>query len=309
MSETDKPKRRTNKKKVVRAESKPRAQRSGGPDGGGGDAPVWRATPEAKKKARTFRIVAAVAWVIAIALEVVAIVKWLDGDHFGLLIGALVVIAIFAIGGSLLWKKANDLDPASRKDPIRFFVQNQLGAIISVIAFLPLIVLILLNKDMDKQQKAIAGGIGAVLLVVAVLLGADFSPESVEKKTAEAQWDQQRVIALTGQDEVYWVDTGSVYHLCAEVSALQVTSTADEIKVGTVQDAIDGGMGRLTKQVQQEINQCGLPQPDDRYLANDPPADLDELPADDTGDDQSDDTGDAGDTDDGDLVTTTTAAD
>lgn len=47
--------------------------------------------------------------------------------------------------------------------------------------------------------------------------------------------------------------------------------------VGTVQDAIDAGKSRLTKQVQMEINQCGLPQPDDVYLDWEPPANVEEL--------------------------------
>ena len=77
------------------------------------------------------------------------------------LIAAIVVIAVFAIVGSLLWKKANRADPASRSEPVRFFIQNQLGVIIAIIAFLPLIVLIFTNKNMGGQQKAIAGGIGS----------------------------------------------------------------------------------------------------------------------------------------------------
>ncbi|NKF33718.1 hypothetical protein HER21_45665, partial [Pseudomonas sp. BGM005] len=51
----------------------------------------------------------------------------------------LVVIAVLAITGSILWKKANRLDPARKSETVRFFVQNQLGAIIAIVAFLPLI--------------------------------------------------------------------------------------------------------------------------------------------------------------------------
>ena len=46
-------------------------------------------------------------------------------------------IAIFAIAGSLMWKAANKHDPARESEKARFFFQNQLGAIITVIAFLP----------------------------------------------------------------------------------------------------------------------------------------------------------------------------
>ncbi len=280
-------------KKVVRAPKRDR-----GAAEGGSDKPTWRATEQAKHRARNLRIWAIVCWVIAIGLEAFAIFGLLNSNsraHIGVTFGwdpgdeafpgwavvflivLVVVIGALTITGSLLWKRANHLDPASKNDPVRFFIQNQLGAIIAVIAFLPLIVLVFLNKDMDQKQKTIAGVIGVLVMAIAVLLGIDWNPPSIEQRTAEAQWDQQRVIAMTGKDEVYWVDGGEVYHLCAEVSPLQKTSTAEEIVVGTVQDAIDAGKSRLTKQVQMEINQCGLPQPDDVYLSWEPPANVEEL--------------------------------
>ena len=98
-----------------------------------------------------------------------------DHGNLALLIGLLVVIAVFAIAGSLMWKAANKHDPASKADTVRFFVQNQLGAIITVIAFLPLIVLIFMDKDMDPKNKKIAGGVGVVLAVVATLIGVTSS--------------------------------------------------------------------------------------------------------------------------------------
>src|SRR5947209_264274 len=103
----------------------------------------WRATQDQKSTSTRRRIFAASAWVIAIGGEVAGIVLLrqhkFDHGNLGLLIGILVGIAIFAIAGSLMWKAANKQDPASRADPSRFFFQNQLGAIITLIAFLPLI--------------------------------------------------------------------------------------------------------------------------------------------------------------------------
>lgn len=292
---------RKNTKKVVRAESAPKKERTGSAKEGR-EAPVWRPTEEGLAKAKRLRIFAGISWAVAIALELFAIIGllhperrarvgvamgWDAGDegfpNWALiaLIVLFVVIGILAILGSQLWKRANDLDPASEKDRARYFIQNQLGAFITVLAFIPLIVLILANKDMSKQQKTIATAAGGAIAVVAILLGVDWSPTSIEQRTVEAQWDQQRVIAITGQDQVYWVPGGSVYHLCAEVSPLQEGSTSEEILTGTVQDAIDGGMERLTKQVQMEVNQCGLPQPDDIYLEWAPPENFEDLaPAD-----------------------------
>src|SRR3954464_6517112 len=105
----------------------------------------WRATQGQKSAATRLRIFAAISWIIAIGTEAAGIVLLrqhkFDHGNLPLLIGLLVVIAIFAISGSLMWKAANKHDPASKADTVKFFVQNQLGAIITVVAFLPLVVL------------------------------------------------------------------------------------------------------------------------------------------------------------------------
>lgn len=255
------------------------------PAAGGRAVAAWMPTASSKKKAMMLRWIAAALWFIAIAAEAVAIF-WLlrqrefvgeDGglernpdtglleEHdvtaqfpqwaFITLIVVLVVIAALSITGSLLWKKANRLDPAQKSDTVRFFVQNQLGAIIAVVAFLPLIILIFLNKDMNKGQKATAGIIGVVLAVAAVALGIDYNPPSVEQYTA----DQSAVILLLGQDEVVWVDGGSVYHVCDEVSDIQ---TGSEKRTGTTAEAVDAGKIRLTLKFASELNTCGLAVPE-----------------------------------------------
>jgi hypothetical protein len=174
---------------------------------------------EAKSKALTFRIIAAVLWAIAIGGELFTIFWVLRQDpiRMWLLIVMLVVIGAFALGGSLLWKKANRLDPASRKDTVRFFVQNQLGVIITVIAFLPLIVMIFLNKDMDGKQKGIAGGIAIVIAAAVGLASADWNPPSVEQYSVETNVVKE----LTGKDEVVWVKGGSAFHVCEDVPDLR----------------------------------------------------------------------------------------
>src|SRR6185369_12347263 len=145
----------------------------------------WRATQGQKSAATRLRLFAAISWVIAIGTEIAGVVMLrqhkFDHGNLPLLIGLLVVIAIFAIAGSLMWKAANKHDPASKSDTVKFFVQNQLGAIITVLAFLPLVVLIFMDKDMDPKNKKIAGGIGAALAVAATLIGVDFNPPSVEQ--------------------------------------------------------------------------------------------------------------------------------
>lgn len=177
------------------------------------------------------------------------------GWAFATLLVLLVVIAGLSISGSLLWKKANRLDPARRSDTVRFFVQNQLGAIIAVVAFLPLIVLVFLNKDMSRGQKTTAGVIGIVLAVLATLIGVDLTPPSVEQYTA----DRSAVVQLLGEDEVVWVDGGAVYHVCDAVPAIQ---TGSEIRTGTTAQAVEAGKIRLTLQFASELRACGLAVPE-----------------------------------------------
>ncbi len=149
----------------------------------------WQATQDQKSSAGSLRLFALLCWIVAIGGEIAGIYLLFqhkfDHGNMPLLIGLLVGIAIFAIAGNLLWKAANRHDPARESDTARFFFQNQLGAIITLIAFLPLLVLILNDKDMDPQTKKIAGGIGAVLAVLATLTGISYHPPSVEQYTQD----------------------------------------------------------------------------------------------------------------------------
>jgi hypothetical protein len=255
----------------------------------------WRATHGQESAAKRLRIFAGLSWIVAIGTEVAGIVLLrqhkFDHGNLPLLIGLLVVIAIFAIAGSLMWKAANKHDPASKSEPFKFFVQNQLGAIITVLAFLPLIVLIFMDKDMDPKNKKIVGGIGAVLAVAATLIGVDFSPPSVEEYTQdmnkcaaeikanqpttdcspevaqqaqEIARDSKTVAEATnGQDVVYWIApeggakksaTPHVFHLCDAVSPLR----GKTVNRGSVTAAYAENATRITKQIAMEQKQCGF---------------------------------------------------
>ena len=238
-------------KKVVRVETTPEAEAA--------TESGWKPTPEAKSKALTYRIIAIVLWALAIggeAFEIFWVLRQTPPNMW-LLIGGLVVIAGLAIGGSLLWKQANRLDPASKANKTKFFIQNQLGAIITVVAFLPLIILIFLNKDMSGAQKGVAGGIAIALLLVSGFLGTSINPPSTEQYDAETN----QVVAITGENLVFWTKSGEVFHLCEQASAVNLESQDNTIYSGTVADAHAAGKSRLTKQVDQEIEQCGFEAP------------------------------------------------
>ncbi|NLX73281.1 MAG: hypothetical protein GXY94_08255 [Bacteroidales bacterium] len=205
------------------------------------------ASPESKSKARNLRIIAIIAWVIAIGCEVFAIIKLQEVPvSTTWLISLLVADLVFVVVGALLWKKANRLDPASKEDKFKFFVQNQLGLIIAIIAFLPLVILIFTNKNMDKKQKGLVGGIAVAALVIAGLFGVDFNPPSIEEyseQTAEVE-------ALNnGLNYVYWTKSGKSYHIFSDCSYINTDRTT-EIFEGTVANA------RELKNITDLCNRC-----------------------------------------------------
>jgi hypothetical protein len=261
----------------------------------------WRATHGQKSAATRLRLFAAISWIIAIGTEIAGIVLLrqhkFDHGNLPLLIGLLVVIAIFAIGGSLMWKAANKSDPATRSEPVKFFVQNQLGAIITVLAFLPLIVLIFMDKDMDPKNKKIAGGIGAVLAIGATLIGVDFNPASVEQYTQDMNKcaaeikasqptkdcspevaEQAKAIAQdsatvaeatksaanpTGQDVVYWIAPENGAKKSATPHVFHICQAVSPLRgktvnKGSVTAAYSENATRITKQIPMEQKQCGF---------------------------------------------------
>jgi len=161
--------------------------------------PAFTPTAESKGKAKSFRIFALLSFLVAIGLEVFAILQLNAGAEMWILIALIVADMVFAIVGSVLWKKANRFDPASERDKFRFFVQNQLGAILSVIAFLPLVILILTNKDLKGKEKGILGAVAGVAMLIAVFSGVDFNPPSAEEYAEQTS----RVEELTGKNFVY----------------------------------------------------------------------------------------------------------
>ncbi len=266
---------------------------------------AWAATQDQKGASKRLRIYALLCWIVAIGGEIAGIYMLLklrmfdaaSGGNLPLLIGLLVGIAVFAIAGSMLWKAANKHSPATKAEPFRFFVQNQLGAIISLIAFLPLLALIFLDKDMDPKNKQIAGGIGAVLAVLATMMGVSLKPPSVEQytqdmnacatqiKTGQATTacspdvasqaqdiarDSSAVADATksaanpnGQDVVYWIAPEAGAKKSSEPHVFHLCEAVSplngkSINHGTVTEAYAENAIRITQQIAMEQKQCGL---------------------------------------------------
>ena len=208
---------------------------------------------EEKSKATTLRIVAVILWVLAIGFEVVAILslfkalyfKWLP--QMWCMIIAIVLDLACCIAGSLLWKKASFLDPFKKtNNKVGFVILNQLGVIMAVVCFLPLIILLFTNKDkMDKKSRIIVIVVAIVALLIAGLFGANFNPISAEEKAAAEN-------QLTGT--VYWTTYGHKYHLYSDCHTI-VNSTKND---GSVTDAIDAGRTEVCYYCANKAEKAGV---------------------------------------------------
>ncbi len=111
---------------------------------------------------------------------------------------------------------------------------SQLGVIMTVIAFLPLVIFIFTDKDMSKKNKGIAGGIAVVALLIGGITGIDFNPPSIEKYTEEINAQTDSLRELTGTDHVYWTTkAGNKYHIYKDCQHIK----GREISEGTVKQA------------------------------------------------------------------------
>jgi len=191
-------------------------------------------TAESKGKATRLRVIAGILWFFAVAAQAGAIsLLFRKPVNMTWIIILIVLDLILVVTGSILWKQSNRLDPASEKNKFRFFMQSQLGLVVSAIAFLPLIVFVLTNKNLDGRQKGILGGIAGVALLIAGITGIDFNPPSVEQYTEQTK----RVEWLNeGANKVFWTKSGKVYHLYNDCSYINTDRTA-EIFEGTVAQA------------------------------------------------------------------------
>ena len=262
---------------------------------------AWAASQDQKGAAKKLRTFAGLSWLVAIGTEIAAIVLLMkdtfNNGGMALLIGLFVVIAVFAMLGSVLWKKANRHDPASREDKAKFFFQNQLGAFMTILAFAPLLALVFLDKDMDPKTKKMAGGVGVALMALATIVGVDFNPASTEQYTqdmnqcaaqikakepttacspavaAQAQEiakDSEAVAAATrdadnpnGRDVVYWIAPKngaekSDSKLVFHLCENVSTLRGKNVNSGSVTEAYAQNAVRLTKQIKMEQRQCGF---------------------------------------------------
>ncbi len=251
-----------NEKKIVEYKSDSKKENNKKTDGYSIDANgnIIRGAKEYTEGSATGRRVGAfVLWFLGIACEVLAILELLKKvtlPKFDMTVWLIILIVadlIFVICGSLLWKKANHIDPRSEKNKVGFWTWNNLGTIVSVLAFLPLIILVLLNKDLDKKSKGLVSVVAVVALAVAGLASYDWNPVSIE----DLQHAKEEIIANgdyetndKGEIVVYWLPHSTKYHLHSTCTHLNRAGTSSEITRGTLEQAYAEG---LTEPCRTEI--------------------------------------------------------
>ena len=194
----------------------------------------------AKGNAGGLRVGAVILWLLAVCFEVLAVLVLFGKVSFTFmpvlyqLIAFIVLDLICVIIGSQLWKKANHIAPASERNRTKFWLWNNMGLIVAIFAFVPLVVLLLTNKGLDKRTKVICTIAAAVALLIGGAASIDYDPVSEEQLN--------NAMVVFGDTEVYWAPFGKVYHLDEDCQALARSET---LTVGTVDEAIAANRTRL----------------------------------------------------------------
>ena len=208
-----------------------------------------------KQNALPYRIAAIILWILAIGFEVMAILLFTQKVQFGFtqenpgyiisFIACIVLDLVALVIGSQLWKKGNHLDPAPKANKLRFFLQNNLGVIVACIAFIPFLLIAILDKNADKTTKIVAIVAAAVALLIGGLTSVDWNPVS-----------QEEMLEAAGVDTVYWTDSGTVFHAFDDCQHLNRTVN---LNTGTSTAAIENGKTRMCKTCEARLEKEEVP--------------------------------------------------
>lgn len=196
-------------------------------------------TGDPQKRATCKRVWAIILWIVAIAFEVIGILKltevinWFSElDTTWFLLICIGLDLLFFIPGSLLRKKANHIDPASEKNKTKFWIWNNLWTILSVLAFLPIIIFVFTDKKLDKKTKGIVGTVAIIALAIAGFASYDYNPVSMEW----LERAEQEVLQVSPSGTVYWAQYSKKYHVDKDCPAFSNSETVYE---WTVRDAYE----------------------------------------------------------------------
>ena len=199
-----------------------------------------------KGSVKGLRIGAIVLWVLALAAEVGAFFAFsyamrnqaltFADIEMQLLVGALILDAIFCIIAAQLWKKANHIRPNLSDSKLVRTLWHQLGVIMVLICFLPIGIFLLAKSDkLKKKTKTILLALLAALFVGAGAASVDYHQPS----EAQVQQMQQEAQA-EAVGEVYWTKFGQSYHFdrnCPYIKDKTPASEGGTLFAGTLDDA------------------------------------------------------------------------
>ena len=202
-----------------------------------------------KGNATGLRIGAIVLWVLAFVFEILAVLlifgklNWSFLPMIWLLVILIVLDLACVIIGSRLWVKANHIKPASEKNKTLFWIWNNLGVIVACFAFIPMIIIMLTNKNLDKKTKVVATIVAIIALLIGGAASYDYNPVSTEQlESAKTE--------LSGT-VVWWAPFGKVYHTYVVVENNEIVeccphlNRSESLTPGTVDEAIAAGRTRL----------------------------------------------------------------
>ena len=192
------------------------------------------------------RIGAVILWVLAVAAEVAAFFafsygirngaqNWNDPE-FLMMIGALVLDAIFCIVAAQLWKKANRIRPNLSDSKLVRTLWHQLGLIMVLVCFLPIGIFLLAKSDkLNKKTKTILIAIFAALLVGAGTASVDYNQPT---ETQVQQMQEEAKAEAVG--EVFWTRFGKSYHFdrnCPYIADKTPAAEGGTLYAGSLDDA------------------------------------------------------------------------
>jgi len=121
------------------------------------------------------RIPALIGWGLAIIAELVTIFWFVNLRPIDWLSLAIIVLAVGAVAvpSSLLWRQANLKAPAPG-DSDRFFFQHFVGGILTVMAYPPMLGLVLQDKALTVVERVIVSALGLVVCTLTVLFGVNW---------------------------------------------------------------------------------------------------------------------------------------
>jgi hypothetical protein len=197
-----------------------------------------------KGSVKGLRIGAIILWVLALAAEIGAFFafsyamrngaqNW-NEPEFLLMIGAIVLDAIFCIVAAQLWKKANRIRPSLSNSKLVRTIWHQLGVIMVLVCFLPIGIFLLAKSDkLNKRTKTILIVLLAALFLGAGAASADFQQPS-DAEVAQLQQAAEAEADYTGT--VYWTRYGKSYHFDPDCQALSRTNP-ENLFSGTLEEA------------------------------------------------------------------------